>query len=72
MDLPSISVIVPTRRRVDLVKRCVNSLIGQDYPRERCEIIVVEDGSHVVVESLRSTKTRLTAIPCSIECKGDV
>lgn len=62
MNLPSISVVVPTRRRADLVKRCVNSLIEQDYPRERYEIIVVEDGSHVaqsVVESLRSTKTRL-------------
>lgn len=62
MDLPSISVVVPTRRRADLVKRCVSSLIEQDYPRERYEIIVVEDGSHVaqsVVESLRSTKTRL-------------
>lgn len=60
--LPSISVVVPTRLRADLLKRCVQSLIEQDYPCESYEIIVVEDGSHVarsVVESLQSSNTRL-------------
>jgi cellulose synthase/poly-beta-1,6-N-acetylglucosamine synthase-like glycosyltransferase len=60
--LPSISVVVPTRGRADLVKRCIKSLIEQDYPPERYEVIVVEDGSQVakaVVESLQSARTRV-------------
>jgi GT2 family glycosyltransferase len=61
-QLPSISVVVSTYRRADLVKKCIESLIEQDYPRERYEVIVVEDGSHdaqLIVESLQSPPTRL-------------
>jgi glycosyltransferase involved in cell wall biosynthesis len=45
------------------VKKCIKSLIEQDYPRERYEIIVVEDGSkdaRSVVESFQSAGVRLT------------
>jgi glycosyltransferase involved in cell wall biosynthesis len=61
--LPSISVVVPTRHRAELVKRCISSLTEQDYSKESFEIIVVEDGSQAarpVVESLRSEGMRLT------------
>jgi glycosyltransferase involved in cell wall biosynthesis len=61
-QLPSISVVIPTYRRPDLVKKCIESLVGQDYPRERYEVIVVEDGSQdaqSVVESFQTSDTRL-------------
>ena len=61
-QLPSISVVVPTYRRPELVKKCIESLLGQDYPHERYEVIVVEDGSDdakSVVESLKTPHTRL-------------
>lgn len=60
---PSISVVVPTYRRADLVERCINSLVEQDYPHERYEVIVIEDGSQdarPVVEFLQSANVRLS------------
>lgn len=60
--LPSISVVVPTYRRAELVKRCIRSLIEQDYPHERYEVIVVEDGSQEarpIVESFQADDVKL-------------
>jgi glycosyltransferase involved in cell wall biosynthesis len=39
------SVIVPTYNRAAQLRRCLESLAAQDYPRDRCETIVVDDGS---------------------------
>jgi GT2 family glycosyltransferase len=44
-DVPFVSVIIPTRNRARLAKETVDSLLAQDYPAERYEIIVVDDGS---------------------------
>lgn len=41
-----ISVIVPTYNRREGIKNCLNSLFSQDYPKEKYEIIVVDDGSN--------------------------
>lgn len=42
-DLPSISIIVPTRNRVDLLKTCLDGLAATDYPN--IEIIVIDNDS---------------------------
>jgi glycosyltransferase involved in cell wall biosynthesis len=44
-DFPKVSVVVPTRGRGQLLKNCVQSLLAQDYPKGRFDIIVVEDGT---------------------------
>jgi chlorobactene glucosyltransferase len=41
--LPFISVLIPVRNEEEKIKRCLDSLIAQDYPR--FEIIVVDDRS---------------------------
>jgi hypothetical protein len=41
----AISVIVPTRNRPRLLRRCLKSIIGQDFDKHKYEIIVVDDGS---------------------------
>src|SRR5277367_6532363 len=59
---PSVSVVIPTYRRAELVKRCIESLVEQDYPHERYEVIVVEDGSREaesIVESFKSSHARV-------------
>lgn len=43
--LPFVSVVVPTRNRAAMLRDCLKSLIAQEYPPARFEIIVVDDGS---------------------------
>lgn len=39
------SIVVPTYERPIQLSRCLQSLAGLDYPRERFEVVVVDDGS---------------------------
>jgi O-antigen biosynthesis protein len=41
---PTVTAIIPTRDRVDLLHACLGGLIGADYPGE-IEILVVDNGS---------------------------
>lgn len=43
--LPTFSIIVPTFERPDRLGACLESLSRLDYPRDRFEVIVVDDGS---------------------------
>ena len=45
LDAPRISVIIPTRNRLDALKRCLAALDAQTLPRDQWEVIVVNDGS---------------------------
>ena len=40
-----ISIIIPTLNGVGRIEKCLESLFDQDYPREKYEIIVVDDES---------------------------
>ena len=44
MSLPFISVVVPTRDRLQHLQHCLGALADLDYPRDRFEVIVVDDG----------------------------
>jgi cellulose synthase/poly-beta-1,6-N-acetylglucosamine synthase-like glycosyltransferase len=44
-DLPSVSVLVPAHNECEVIDRCINSIKAQDYPHDRLEIIVIDDGS---------------------------
>lgn len=43
--LPVVSIVIPTRDRWDLLGPCLESLRHTDWPAERLEIIVVDNGS---------------------------
>jgi GT2 family glycosyltransferase len=45
MQEPLISVIVPTFNRPDKLRACLAALAKLDYPRDRFEVLVVDDGS---------------------------
>jgi glycosyltransferase involved in cell wall biosynthesis len=38
-----VSIVIPTYRRPDLLRRCLEALLRQEYPVERLEVVVVED-----------------------------
>ena len=44
MSQPLVSIVIPTHGRPDLLHRCLDALLVQEYPAERVQIVVVEDG----------------------------
>jgi mycofactocin system glycosyltransferase len=44
-ELPQVSIIIPVKDRPVDLRLCLESLAALDYPRERLEVIVVDDGS---------------------------
>ena len=55
MSAPSVSVVVPTRDRPRALQRCLHALAALDHPRERLEVVVVDDGGTAdLSEALRA------------------
>jgi len=44
-DLPSISIVIPTYNSERTLAQCLESIVRQDYPRGRIEIIIADGGS---------------------------
>jgi glycosyltransferase involved in cell wall biosynthesis len=44
-ELPFISVVIPTRNRAARLEVALRGLVSQEYPSDRYEVIVVDDGS---------------------------
>ena len=57
--VPRVSVIIPCRNEVRHIAACLDSLLANDYPKERLDVLVVDgmsdDGTRAVVE--RYTRT---------------
>jgi len=49
---PILSIIIPTHNSDQTIERCIRSLTSQSFPREKFEIIVVDDGSKDQTSSL--------------------
>ena len=45
MNAPFVSVVVPMYNSEETIENCINSLLNLDYPKDRYEIIVVDDHS---------------------------
>ncbi len=54
--LPVVSIIIPMLNERDTIVRCVNSILSQDYPGDKLEIVIVDglstDGSREQVQTL--------------------
>ncbi len=44
-DAPSVTVVIPAYNEGEMVLKSIESVIAADYPREKLEIIVIDDGS---------------------------
>ena len=53
-DSTHFSVIVPTRNRVQPLARCLSALAQLDYPRDRFQVLIVDDGSRTALTELLS------------------
>jgi|GEM_PF-2235205 len=42
---PSVSLVIPVFNGGELLRRCLQSALAQDYPQESLEVVVVDDGS---------------------------
>lgn len=43
--LPSVSIVIPVKDRADDLRNCLTSIQALDYPQEKLEVVVVDDGS---------------------------
>lgn len=50
--LPKVSLIVPAKNEEKVIARCLSTLLGLDYPREKMEILVVDGGSEDATTSI--------------------
>lgn len=45
MNLPSISIIIPTYNEEKNIEQCLAAIFGQDYPKELLEVIIIDNYS---------------------------
>ena len=53
-DLPAVSVLIPVCNEVLAVKRLVTAVIEIDYPRDRLEVLVLDDSRDANAREIRS------------------
>jgi glycosyltransferase involved in cell wall biosynthesis len=59
---PSVSVVIPTYRRSRELAACLASLSALDYPLDRLEVIVVDDGGGVSFDPELRDRLELTVV----------
>jgi len=61
-----VSAIIPVRNEERFIARCLDSIINNDYPKNRIEILVIDgmsnDGTREIIEEFRKTYTFLRLI----------
>ncbi len=62
-DYPFVSILLATYNRKSWLEECLESLFNQDYPKERYEIIVINDGSNDGTEKVLRTYEKKA--PCT-------
>lgn len=71
-DFPLVSVVIPCRNEEGFIGACLDSIVANDYPKERLEVLVVDgmsqDGTRTIVEAhaTRSSSIRLLDNPAKI------
>ena len=69
VDWPAVSILVPARNEARVIRRTLESLLALDYPADRLDIVVVDDGSEdgtgaiVALVAARDARVRCLQIP---------
>jgi len=66
-ELEDVSVVIPTYRRADTLRHTLAAIASQDYPADRYEVLVVDDGpdpaTKAVVAEFEGGPARITYLP---------
>ena len=66
MTQPLVSVVMPVRNEGEFLRTSLAAVLGQDYPRNKVEVIVADgmsdDGTREIVRELQATDSRLRLI----------
>ena len=66
-----VSIIIPCRNEERFIAKCLDSIIAQDYPKDRLEVLVVdgmsEDGTREIVERYTDMSLRARSLACHCE-----
>ena len=61
---PFVSILIPISNEADTIERCLDAVLGQDYPLERTEILVADgmsdDGTAEILKSYAASHPRVT------------
>ena len=66
-DLPTLAIVVAARDEEATIGRCLDALLAQDYPADRLEIVVADDGS-----ADRTAAVVRSRMPRHLATAGDV
>ena len=82
-DFPFVSIVIPCRNEEKFISKCLDSIIAQDYPKDKIEVLVVDgrstDRTKEVVEGytqkypfirLLDNPKRITPVAMNIGIKG--
>lgn len=68
---PLITVVVPTFRRPAALARCLASLAAQDYPTDRLEVVIADDGGTMPLDGvIAAHATVLSLVPLALPHGG--
>jgi cellulose synthase/poly-beta-1,6-N-acetylglucosamine synthase-like glycosyltransferase len=66
---PKISVIVPAYNEEKNIRKCIESLLSANYPKDKLEVIVVDDGStdrtYEIAKSIKDKRVKVYTKPNS-------
>jgi len=55
---PFVSIIIPCRNEEKFIEKCLESILNQDYPKERMEILIIDgmsdDKTREIIEAIRN------------------
>lgn len=66
---PSVTVVIPTVNRPEMLARAVSAVLAQDYPGA-VECLVVFDHVEPTLENQRISPTRMVRVATNIRCRG--
>src|SRR6185503_3612344 len=76
-DSPFVSVILPCRNEKPFIAKCLDSILAQNYPVDKMEVLIVdgmsEDGTRIIIKDYLTKFSRLKLLdnppkitPCAL------